>query len=101
MPLLHQNGIAAAHHAAGLHHCVDADVGVVVLGGGLEDAGVAREVVLGDGGDVAADRGHHHLDPHVVADRDRLAGPVVLREASDVRWRLHHEVRAEAARLEA
>src|SRR2546423_1018927 len=73
-----------------LRDCVDAgarvertrNVDPVVLGEGLEDPGVPREVLLGKARHDATGVWQGHADPYFDADRERATDPIVFDEAA-------------------
>src|SRR5207248_4701208 len=80
---------------------VDADIRMIVLRCGAQDAGIFGEVSLRQCGHDATRTRARDPQANLVADRDRVADPVVLDEALLIRPRRYNDVRPKAPHLEA
>src|SRR5947208_5670243 len=85
------------HAGAGVERTRDVDP--VVLGEGLEDPGIPRKVFLRKARHDATRIRQGHAEPNVLADRERVAEPVVLDEAT--RWGIDDHVHAKPPGVEA
>src|SRR6266566_5115883 len=80
---------------------VDADIRMIVLRCGAQDAGIFGEVSLRQRGHDATRTRARDPQANLVADRDRVADPVVLDEALLIGPRRNNDVRPKAPHLEA
>src|SRR5713101_2553027 len=98
--LLDPDRITAMDRASTLDFRVDAHAGLVVLGRGAQDAGIPRQVPLGEGRHHTAATGAGNFQANGIADGEREANPSILDEVFFSGGRRYHDIGTKPRDLE-